>query len=156
MKKTLAATAVTAGTVLARTVVRRRQGGTASALSGRAARHTDPTLWRSVTVMRRGDEMRDVTLGPLTELGDAVEVDVHPAPDGKGTVISARWKDAPEGGHRTDAGRAVEELRAALRRTKQELEIGWQVTPTRSPVEPTPWNRPLREADEHAFGGGVR
>lgn len=150
----VAATAVGAGTALARKVLAARHwvsGGRGP--SGRT-HDADITRWRAVTVLRRADEMPTTPPPALAELGDAVEVEVRTAPDGKGSVLAARLVDP--GRVDADPARAADRLREALRHAKQQIEIGWVVTPTRSPVVETPLNRPLREAESRAEGEGVR
>ena len=67
--------------------------------------------------------------GPLAALGDLVEVQVRPAPGGKGTELAARLR-TPEP---TGAGSAVarisgddprQQVRSALREAKQLIEVG--------------------------------
>jgi hypothetical protein len=162
MRKTLtapaaavAATAVGAGTVLARKVVAARHWVSgARGPSGRRLHDTDVGRWRAVTVLRRADEMPTTLPPALADLGDAVDVEIRTAPDGKGSVLAARLVDP--GRVDADPARAVDRLRTALRHGKQQIEIGWVVTPTRSPVVETPLNSPLREAESHAEGESVR
>lgn len=138
---TAAVTAVSAGTALARKVAaRRHQGG-----GIRPQRDVDTARWRAVTVLRRIDEIRQTVPDALASLGPAVEVEVRAAPDGKGSVVAARLVEPQLVD--ADPTRAVRALRQALRHAKQQLEIGWVVTPSRSEVVPTALNRPLREAE---------
>lgn len=151
----VAATAVGAGTAIARKVAAARHrvsGGRGP--SGRRMHDTDITRWRAVTVLRRADEMPATPPPALADLGGALEVEVHAAPDGKGSVLAARLVDA--GRVDADPARAVDRLREALRHAKQQIEIGWVVTPTRSPIVETPLNRPLRKAESRAEGESVR
>lgn len=147
---TVAATAVGAGTALARKVASRRLHTSRPRLQ----RDADPARRRSVTVFRRIDEIRDATPPALAALGPAVEIAFSSAPDGKGTVLTAHLTEPALVD--ADPAVAVRRLRQALRDAKQQLEIGWTVTPTRSEVTPTPLNRPLREAEAPAQGGGLR
>ncbi|MEV8510216.1 hypothetical protein AB0368_36045 [Actinoplanes sp. NPDC051475] len=85
--------------------------------------------------------------GSLTELGDAVEVTLRPAPGSRGTevVVSARDDTVP-------AGR----IRRALRETRSLLETGDVLLPAGPPTTtPTPLNRPLRAATRHGREGGL-
>jgi len=85
--------------------------------------------WLAVTVL---GEPPDVDAGelpaPLAELGDRIEVRLRPAPDGKGTELAARLR---EGGSSDGTARsrlsgsdAQSDLRSALRRAKQLIEVG--------------------------------
>jgi hypothetical protein len=84
--------------------------------------------WRAVTINRTPEEVmpggqRPV---PLAELGDRVEVEVRPAPGGKGAELRARLTtDHAVGWMSRLAGSDPRlEVRAALRRSKQLLEVG--------------------------------
>ena len=87
--------------------------------------------WLLVTVNRPPDEvMSDGRLpDPLARLGEAIEVQVRPAPGGRGTELAARLVDtAPSGASEVaarlagqDPGQAV---RAALREAKSLIETG--------------------------------
>lgn len=108
----------------------------------------DPHRWHVVTVLRPPEEVRQRTDTPLAALGDAVEVQVRPAPGDRGAELAARF--------RGDAGgEQVAELRTALRRTRALLEIGWAVQPDRpGTTRPTPLNAPLRAVTARGQGGG--
>lgn len=72
--------------------------------------------WRAVTVLADPDELT----GPFPELdalGPDLQVRTTPAPGGRGTELAGRFRGTP------DADR-IGELRAALRRTKQVVEVG--------------------------------
>ena len=85
--------------------------------------------WHTVTVNRPPAEVAtDGRLpGPLAELSDAVEVQIRPAPGGRGTEVAARLRgEVPSG---AAAARVVgsdprQDLRAALRQSRQLLETG--------------------------------
>jgi hypothetical protein len=112
--------------------------------------HSDPRRWRVVTVHQGIDEIGDLLPRPLVELGDAVEVRLTPAPSDKGTEIAVRLRDADAADNPS-----LEDLRLALRKSKQLLEVGWVLEPDRnSTTEPTPFNAPLRKATAHARGEG--
>lgn len=87
----------------------------------RRARMTQPiprderTRWRAVTIARPADELAMLP-APLAELGDAVEVQRSEAPGGRGTELRARLR---AGGSLT-----ADDLRIALRRSKQLVEAG--------------------------------
>jgi len=79
--------------------------------------------WHAVTVFRPREEIwpdgRVPT--PLAALGSSVEIDLRPAPGGKGTEVRARLR-TPGG---AVAGKdAVRWLRRALRESKQVVEVG--------------------------------
>jgi hypothetical protein len=121
----------------------------------------DADRWHAVTVLcppKEAEARRDT---PLAALGDAVEVRVVPAPGDRGSELHARLAPAGDGngngrsGGRRSVAERVEELRTALRETKQVLEIGWVVQPDRpGTTRPTPLNAPLRAVTAHARGRG--
>jgi hypothetical protein len=80
------------------------------------------TRWLAVTVDREPDQL--VPGGqlpePLAALGDRIETRTRPAPDGKGTELAARLRTPAA----SKDGGARQELRAALRRAKQLIEVG--------------------------------
>ena len=84
--------------------------------------------WLSVTVFREPSDVDATALpAPLTEFGDRIEVRVRPAPGGKGTELAVRLRDRSSSG--TAAGRLTgsdpqADLRSALRRAKQLIEVG--------------------------------
>ncbi|MGY1619448.1 hypothetical protein ACI797_22125 [Geodermatophilus sp. SYSU D00691] len=84
--------------------------------------------WLVVTVFREPSEIDPTALpGPLAELGDRVEVLVRPAADSKGTELAARLRDRPSKGTalgRLNGSDPQAELRSALRRAKQLIEVG--------------------------------
>ncbi|MET0929801.1 MAG: hypothetical protein ABWX74_09790 [Aeromicrobium sp.] len=101
-----------------------------------------------VTVLR---EPSDVETGrlprPLADFGERIEVRVGPAPGTRGTELAARLRDRPSSGSTTGrlAGADPQsELRSALRRAKQLLEVGEVLA-----VDPTP------HGDRTATPGGV-
>ncbi|MET8090274.1 hypothetical protein [Micromonospora sp. NPDC005220] len=89
---------------------------------------------------------------PLAGLGDAVEVQVRPAPGGRGTEIAVRLRDGARlpvvAAARRVTGRDPEQaIRAALRESKQLIETSEVLHPDYPPTtEPTPMNKPLRMA----------
>jgi hypothetical protein len=89
------------------------------------------TRWLAVTVYREPD--RVAADGPLPEplasLGDQIETRTRPAPGGKGTELAARLR-APAASR---GGSFRQEVRAALRRAKQLIEVGEVLA-----VDPTP------------------
>jgi hypothetical protein len=113
----------------------------------------DMDRWHAVTVLcppKEAEARRDT---PLAALGDAVEVSVRQAPGERGSEVRARLAPAVAAGD--DAGERLEELRTALRETRQVLEIGWVVNADRPTTNrPTPLNAPLRAAIAHGKGRG--
>jgi hypothetical protein len=114
----------------------------------------DPMRWRVVTIYRPIEELQQTLPQPLADLGDAIEVRVRQGPDSKGTEVAARLSPSRIT-QLEDPGRALEELRSALRRAKQLCEIGWvHEANVNSTTRTTPLNAPMREALRHAGGEG--
>ncbi len=87
--------------------------------------------WLLVTVNRPPDEVvSDERLPePLARLGDAIVVQVHPAPGGRGTELAARLVDPAPSGASGVAARVSgqdprQAVRAALREAKSLIETG--------------------------------
>jgi hypothetical protein len=83
--------------------------------------------WLVVTVFRELSEMEDAEVpAPLAEFGDQVEIRVRPAADGKGTELAARLRDRESGSavSRLSGTDPQADLRSALRRAKQLIEVG--------------------------------
>ncbi len=84
--------------------------------------------WLAVTVLREPSEIDTASLpAPLAEYGDRIEVRVRPASDDKGTELAARLRDRPSSGsaaHRLSGKDPQADLRSALRRAKQLIEVG--------------------------------
>ena len=84
--------------------------------------------WLAVTVFRDASDVDPAALpAPLAELGDRIEVRVRPAADGKGTELAARRRDRQPSGTTPSrlSGRDPQaDLRSALRRAKQLIEVG--------------------------------
>jgi len=97
---------------------------------GAAGRARD--RWHTVTVNRPPEEVAtDGRLpGPLAELSDAVEVQIRPAPGGRGTEVAARLRSgaAPSGlggiAARAAGNDPRQQVRSALRQSRQLLETG--------------------------------
>jgi hypothetical protein len=90
---------------------------------GRAPVRDDPKTavrrWRAVTVLLSPERIGtgEALPEPLRRFADRLEVRVTPAPGDKGTELAARF-------HGDVTQEDIEELRAALRRAKQVLEVG--------------------------------
>ncbi len=83
--------------------------------------------WLVVTVFREPSEIdTDRLPAPLAEFGDQLEVRVRAAADGKGTELGARLRDRPSGSAlgRLGGSDPQADLRSALRRAKQLIEVG--------------------------------
>jgi hypothetical protein len=79
---------------------------------------TSARRWRAVTVLCEPDDLRAGALpAPLAALGDRVEVRTTPAPGDRGTELAARFRE-PVGEEE------IGELRSALRKAKQLVEVG--------------------------------
>ena len=130
---------VGAGVIVARRIVSRQAGNGAA---GKV-----PDRWHSVTVNRPPEEVAPEGRlpEPLATLGDAVEVRLRPAPGGRGTELAARLRDGALAGAAGAVARVAgsdprQEVRAALRQSKQLLETGEVL----SPDEPSTTRRTLR------------
>lgn len=121
--------------------------------------------WRSVTINRSPDEVAPEgrVPGPLAELGDLVEVQTRPAPGGKGTELSARLRRPEPGGlasleARVSGDDPRQQVRSALRRAKQLVEVGevLRVDPTpHGHRPPTPTGKLVEVLTRRAGGEGV-
>jgi hypothetical protein len=83
--------------------------------------------WLVVTVFREPSDVDTTELpAPLAEFGDRIEVRVRPAADGKGTELAARLRDQQSGSaaRRLTGSDPQADLRSALRRAKQLIEVG--------------------------------
>jgi hypothetical protein len=159
MSADVAARAARAGGALVRQL-RATLGTSTSQPAG--ARHS-ASGWLSVTVFCEPTSLDGASLPvPLTELGDRIEVDVRPAPGGKGTELSARLKDRStpgSAGSRLTGSDAESELRSALRRAKQLIEVGEVLAVDPAPHgerTATPGGALLESWTKDAPGAGVR
>jgi hypothetical protein len=83
--------------------------------------------WLVVTVYREPSDVDTASLpAPLAEYGDRIEVRVLAAADGKGTELGARLRTQPSGSAvgRLTGSDPQADLRSALRRAKQLIEVG--------------------------------
>jgi hypothetical protein len=96
--------------------------------AGRPAGAGQPASgWLVVTVLAEPSDIDTAALPvPLAEFGDRIEVRVHPAAGGKGTELAARLRDQPSSGalSRLSGSDPQGDLRSALRRAKQLIEVG--------------------------------
>lgn len=107
--------------------VQRRLGGDATTAGDAEPR----SRWRSVTINKSPEEvMPDGLLpDPLAALGDRIEVQVRKAPGDKGTELAARLRQPEPSGPGSAVKRLTgddprQQVRAALRTTKQLIEVG--------------------------------
>lgn len=93
-----------------------------------AGGHRSAFGWLAVTVLREPGDIDEAALpSPLADLGDDIEVRVRRAPGDKGTELSARLRERPRPADtaRRLSGKDQEaDVRSALRRAKQLLEVG--------------------------------
>jgi hypothetical protein len=158
MNRMLRRTVVVAGVGAGVLVVRRI---TTHQLGNGIARDA-PDRWHAVTVFRPLEEVQpDGQLPePLAELGDAIEVQVRPAPGDRGTELAARLRQGAPTGMRGAAARAAgtdprQDLRAALRQARQLLETGEVLSPDQPPTtRRTLRGLPLELATRRAGGEG--
>jgi hypothetical protein len=142
---------VSAGVIAARRIATRQAGNGAA-----------PDRWHTVTVNRPPEEVAPEGRlpDPLAGLGDAVEVRLRPAPGGRGTELSARLRqNIPTGAAEAVAWAAGsdprQDLRAALRHSKQLLETGEVLHPDEPPTtRRTLRSLPLELATRRARGEG--
>jgi hypothetical protein len=83
--------------------------------------------WLFVTVYREPSDVDIAQLpAPLVEFGDRIEVRVRPAPGGKGTELGVRLRGRPSGSAlgRLSGSDPQADLRSALRKAKQLIEVG--------------------------------
>jgi len=115
--------------------------------------------WLVVTV--EGHAAEEITgrgelPAPLAELGDSVEVRIQRGPGRWGTEIAAR--PGPTRSVAVGDGEARERLRAALRKSKQLLEVGEILLAEPRPEGRRPATvagRLVDHAERHADEGGV-
>jgi hypothetical protein len=129
---------------------------------GNGAARVARDRWHSVTVNRPPEEVAPEGRlpEPLAGLGDAVEVRLRPAPRSRGTEMAARLRDGAPAGPCGAVARIAgkdprQEVRAALRQSKQLLETGEVLTPDEPPTtRRTLRNLPLELATRRARGEG--
>ena len=147
-----------AAVVLVRQLQRRMAGGAGEAAEPRSR-------WRAVTINRSPDDvMPDHQVpGPLAELGDLVEVEVRPAPGGKGSELRARLRTPEPTGAAAAAARLSgddprQRVRAALREAKQLIEVGEVLRVDPAPHgrrPPAPGGALVEAATKRAGGEGL-
>lgn len=142
----VAGAAVAGGVLVGRAVMSRLRGGLA-AWHGAVNQTPADGRWHAVTVNRPVEKvMSDGRLPePLAVLGDAIEVQMRPAPAGKGTELLVKARNAD-----------VRVVRRALREARSLVETGEVLRPDAPPTtEPTRLNAPLRYATAHGREEGL-
>ncbi|WP_392467207.1 hypothetical protein ACF3NS_00290 [Arsenicicoccus cauae] len=145
-----------AGGVVARRAARSSRESAGEESTGR---------WHSVTLNRSQEEVmpNGQVPGPLAGLGDLVEVQVRPAPGGKGTELAARLRVPEPTGPRAARARVSghdprQQVRSALRQSKQLVEVGevLRVDPTpHGHRSSTPTGKLIEVVTRRAGGEGV-
>ncbi|SDS44498.1 hypothetical protein SAMN04488543_1741 [Friedmanniella luteola] len=134
--------------------------------AGRAGEAAEPrSRWRAVTINRSPEDVMpdDRVPAPLDELGDLVEVEVRPAPGGRGSELRARLRSSEPQGAASAAARLSgddprQRVRAALREAKQLIEVGEVLRVDPAPHghrAPTPTGKLVELATQRAAGEGV-
>ena len=156
-----------------------RKAGSAVLRAGATSDGADQR-WRTVTINLPQEEVMPGGRlpQPLAEMGDRIEATVRSAPGGKGTELAARLRpvaagangkaDGQSNGSRSNGGTSadgeangedpVQELRSALRRAKQILEVGEVLSVDGQPAgkrSPTPGGKLIESAAKRAGGEGL-
>ena len=158
MNRTVSRVVVLAGVGAGVVVVRRMTGRRFDNGGPREAQNR----WHTVTVNRPPEEVApDGRLPePLEALGDAVEVQIRPAPGGRGTEVAARLREGAPAGSGGVVARASgndprQDLRSALRQSRQLLETGEVLRADEPPTtRRTLRGLPLELATRRAGGEG--
>jgi hypothetical protein len=110
------------------TLVRKVRSAIAPSAARPAGAAQPASGWLVVTVVREPSDIDTAELPtPLVEFGDRIEVRVRPGADGKGTELAARLRDRVSSGaapSRLSGSDPQADLRSALRRAKQLIEVG--------------------------------
>jgi hypothetical protein len=119
--------------------------------------------WLVVTVLCDPQDLEEEDLpAPLADLAGRIEVRTRPAPGDRGTELAARLRDRPARAtapQRLGARDPEAELRSALRRAKQLIEVGEVLVVDPTPHGErtvTPTGRIVDAWTRAAPGGGVR
>jgi hypothetical protein len=119
--------------------------------------------WLVVSVFREPSEIDTAELpAPLAEFGERIEVRVRAAPGGKGTELAARLREqVPRSTPltRLSGNDPQADLRSALRRAKQLIEVGEVLAVDPAPHgkrTATPGGALLESWTKVAHKGGVR
>ena len=112
---------------------------------------TSARRWRAVTVLTDPDRLRTTPPAPLAEFGDRLEVRVTPAPGDRGAELAARF-------HGPVTKEEIGRLRAALRESKQLIEVGevlWVDPQPHGHRKPTPQGEAIEGMAGRANEEGV-
>ncbi|NIZ90225.1 hypothetical protein [Kineococcus rubinsiae] len=154
-----------AASVAARTGggVVRRVRSVVSPSSDRPAGGSPASGWLAVTLFRPVTDVDPTLLpAPLAAFDDRIEVRVRPAAGGKGTELAVRLRERPPAGslpQRLSGRDPQADLRSALRRAKQLIEVGEVLAVDPAPHgerTPTPGGVLLEKWTEAAPRAGVR
>jgi hypothetical protein len=134
--------------------------------SGNAAGATDAPAsgWLVVSIYREPTEIDATSLpAPLAEYGDRIETRIRPAAGGKGTELAVRLTQRSSGNGsgpaRLTGSDPQADLRSALRRAKQLIEVGEVLAVDPAPHgerTPTPGGVLLEAWTRSAPKAGVR
>ena len=130
--------------------------------SGPGAASAPASGWLVVSIYREPTEIDAASLpAPLAAYGDRIETRLRPAPGGKGTELAARLRNQPSSGNalsRLGGNDPQAELRSALRKAKQLIEVGEVLAVDPAPHgkrNATPAGAALEAATKRAPKGGV-
>lgn len=136
--------------------------GSALAARNRERRADGDTSWHVLTVYKPLDELRAAPLPePLSQLGDAVDVELRAAPGGRGAEIAVRLRDGEPTGASAVTARITGQdprhaVRRALRESRSLIETGEVLKPDVRPSNRrTVLNRPLEYATRHGREEGL-
>ena len=109
--------------------------------SGPGAASAPASGWLAVSINREPTEIDATSLpAPLAAYGDRIETRIRPAADGKGTELAVRLTQRSSGNAsgpaRLMGGDPQGDLRSALRKAKQLIEVGEVLA-----VDPAPHGR---------------
>lgn len=143
-------------------ILLRRRMASDGATGGRSA-GSRADRWHTVTVNRPQEEISPEGRlpGPLAELGDAIEVQMRPAPGDRGTEIAAQARGPVASGPGAAAARIAGKdprqwVREALRKSRSLVETGEVLSPDRPPTtKPTPGGKLLGLVTTRARGEGL-
>jgi hypothetical protein len=143
-------------------VIRKVRSAVDPSAARRAGGGEPASGWLVVTIFGDSAKVDTAALpAPLAEFGDRIEVQVRPAADGKGTELAARLRDRPSGTalSRLRGADPQADLRSALRRAKQLIEVGEVLAVDPAPHgkrTPTPGGAVLEAWTKAAPKAGVR
>jgi hypothetical protein len=141
-----------------RSTIEQRNGGAAGATDAPASG------WLVVSIFREPTEIDATALpAPLAEYGDRIETRIRPAAGGKGTELAVRLTQRSSGNGsgpaRLTGSDPQADLRSALRRAKQLIEVGEVLAVDPAPHgerTPTPGGVLLEAWTRSAPKAGVR